>query len=144
MKKELDKKSIILIAVSLLCIVGAIILTKLTLTPKEDDYKFQIDGVDVTENNDILEDIKVAGLDVTNQILYNKNNVTVYSAIIKNNTETDYTINKLYVVFTINDKEEKKLIINNSKIKKSGVFPVNIVFDRDVLSTTNIQYVIED
>lgn len=144
MKKELDKKSIILIAVSLLCIVGAIILTKLTLTPKEDDYKFQIDGVDVTENNDILEDIKVAGLDVTNQILYNKNNVTVYSAIIKNNAEKDYTINKLYVVFTINDKEEKKLIINNSKIKKSGVFPVNIVFDRDVLSTTNIQYVIED
>ena len=144
MKKELDKKSIILISVSVLCIVGAILLIILTFNPKKDKSKFKIEGIDITKNEDILKDTKVKNLDVTSQILYNSNNTTVFSATIKNNTEKDYYIGKLYAIFTINSKEEKILLINNTTIKENGVFPINVTFDRDMLSTTNIQYVLED
>lgn len=144
MKKEINTKTIILIVVSLLCLIGAVFLIKLTLKPKKTKDNFEIDGIKITENTDIIKDTKVDELDVIDQVLYTTNNKSVFNATLKNNTEKDIKVNKLYVIFTINKKEEKVILIDNGEIKKQTTFPINITFDRDVLNTTKIEYVLED
>ena len=144
MKKELNIKTIILIVASILCLVGAYFLIRLTFKQKENDDKFQIDGIEVTKNEELLKDAKADELDITNQFLYNSNDVSVFSATIKNNTENDITIKRLYAVFTINESKEKMVLLVDRKIKTQTAIPISITFDRDVLNTTKIEYVLED
>ena len=144
MKKEINKKTIILVIVSILCIIGSIFLIKLTLKPKETKENFEIEGIDVTKNEDILKDTTIGEFDITKQVLYNSEGVSLFSAIVENNTEKDLKITRLYGIFTINEQEEKLILLDDIEIKKGTTFPINITFDRDVLNTTNIEYVLED
>ena len=144
MKKEINTKTIILIVVSILCVIGSFFLIKLTLKPKEKKNEFKIEGIEITKNKDIIKDTKVGELDVTKPILYNNNNTTTFTATLENNTEKDIKINKLYIIFTINENEEKLLLYENKEIKKQTTLPINITFDRDFLNTTKIEYVLED
>ena len=144
MKKEINKKTIILVIVSILCVVGSIFLIKLTLKPKEKEEKFEIEGIEITQNEDLLKDTKVGDFDITNQVLYNTDGVSLFSAIVENNTEKDMKIARLYAIFTINEQEEKLVLLDDIEIKQGTTFPINITFDRDVLNTTNIEYVLED
>lgn len=145
MKKETDKKTIILIVVSILCIIGSYFLIKSSLKTKENDENFEIEGIEITENKDIIKDTKVGELDILNPVLYNgTNGLSTYSATIKNNTEKDIKVNKLYAVFTIDGKEEKFILTSNVNIPKDTSFPINITFDKDVLNTTKIEYLLED
>ena len=109
----MDKKKIIVI-VSLIAIIAASIITNIyILSNQEKDNEFKIDGITSTENKDILKDTKVGNLDITNITLFNNNGTSVYKAKISNNTNKDININKLYVVFSENEKENKKLALSN-------------------------------
>lgn len=144
-KKELniDYKKIILISIIVLAISGTITFLVLTFNNNEEKEEFKIEGIDIASNKDILKDTKVDTLEVTNQVLYNRDNMSNYSAIIKNDNTTDYNIKSLYVVFTVNDETIKMLATEDSTIKANNQKIINISFDKDILSTTKIEFIIE-
>ena len=144
MKKEMNLKTIIIIVASILCIIGAILIIRLTLKPKENKTNETISGIEIIENKNILKDKKVGGLDVTNQVLYNDNNVSKFSATFKNNTKEDIDISKLYIIFKKGKVEDKVLIIQDKTIQAGDTYPANITFDKDMLNTTKIEYALED
>ena len=139
----MDKKKIIVI-VSLIAIIAASIITNIyILSNQEKDNEFKIDGITSTENKDILKDTKVGNLDITNITLFNNNGTSVYKAKISNNTNKDININKLYVVFSENEKENKKLALSNGMIKANGEAYINISSPEDLTKSTDIKYVLE-
>ena len=139
----MDKKKIIVI-VSLIAIIAASIITNIyILSNQEKDNEFKIDGITSTENKDILKDTKVGNLDITNITLFNNNGTSVYKAKISNNTNKDININKLYVVFSENEKENKKLALSNGMIKANGETYINISSPEDLTKSTDIKYVLE-
>ena len=144
-KKELniDYKKIILISIIVLAISGTITFLVLTFNNNEEKEEFKIEGIDIASNKDILKDTKVDTLEVTNQVLYNRDNMSNYSAIIKNDNTTDYNIKRLYVVFTVNDETIKMLATEDSTIKANNQKIINISFDKDILSTTKIEFIME-
>lgn len=144
-KKELniDYKKIILISIIVLAISGTITFLVLTFNNNEEKEEFKIEGIDIASNKDILKDTKVDTLEVTNQVLYNRDNMSNYSAIIKNDNTTDYNIKSLYVVFTVNDETIKMLATEDSTIKANNQKIINISFDKDILSTTKIEFIME-
>lgn len=144
-KKELniDYKKIILISIIVLAISGTITFLVLTFNNNEEKEEFKIEGIDIASNKDILKDTKVDTLEVTNQVLYNRDNMSNYSAIIKNDNTTDYNIKSLYVVFTVNDEIIKMLATEDSTIKANNQKIINISFDKDILSTTKIEFIME-
>lgn len=144
-KKELniDYKKIILISIIVLAISGTITFLVLTFNNNEEKKEFKIEGIDIASNKDILKDTKVDTLEVTNQVLYNRDNMSNYSAIIKNDNTTDYNIKSLYVVFTVNDETIKMLATEDSTIKANNQKNINISFDKDILSTTKIEFIME-
>ncbi len=144
MKKEMNLKTIIIIVASILCIIGAILMIRLTLKPKENKTNETISGIEIIENKNILKDKKIGNLDITNQVLFNDNNISKFSATIKNNTDKDIDISKLYVVFKNGSSEDKVLIVSDKTIKAGNTYPTNITFDKDMLNTTKIEYVLED
>lgn len=135
-----DKKRIILIAVAIIAFIGSIVFIILTINRDDKEEEFKIEGIDFTENENILKDTKVDTLDITNQILYNKNEISTFSAIIKNNNDTDYIIKELYAIFSINKETKKVLVAKNMTIKSQDEQIINISFDQDMLKTTKIEY----
>ena len=138
--ESIDKKRVILIAVAIIAFIGSIVFIILTINREDKQEEFKIEGIDFTKNENILKDTKVDTLDITNQILYNKNEVSTFSAIIKNNNNTDYTIKELYAIFSINKETQKVLVAKNMKIKSQDEQIINITFDQDMLKTTKIEY----
>ena len=135
-----DKKRIILIAVAIIAFIGSIVFIILTINRDDKEEEFKIEGIDFTENENILKDTKVDTLDITNQILYNKNEISTFSAIIKNNNDTDYIIKELYAIFSINKETKNVLVAKNMTIKSQDEQIINISFDQDMLKTTKIEY----
>ena len=142
--KKINLKTIILCVVSVFCIIGAILLIRITFKEKPAEEKYKINGIDVTENESILKDKKVSGLDITKQVLYNDNNITKFNGKIENNTNKDYEIKKLFVIFTNDNIKEKVLLMHDRTLKANDTFPINITFDKDMLNTTKIEYVLEN
>lgn len=138
--ESIDKKRIILIVVAIIAFIGSIVFIILTINRDDKEEEFKIEGIDFTENENILKDTKVDTLDITNQILYNRNEVSTFSAIIKNNNDTDYTIKELYAIFSINKETKKVLVAKNMTIKSQDEQIINISFDQDMLKTTKIEY----
>ena len=139
----MDKKKIIVI-ISLVVIILASIITNIyILSNKEKEEGFKIDGITETQNKEILKDTKVNNLDITNVSLLNNEGTSIYQAKISNNTNEDITIDKLYIVFIENEKENKLLGLSNSKIKANGSTYINLSSIDDLTKSTNIKYVVE-
>ena len=90
--KEINIKKIILISIIVIAFIVSIVFIFLTVNTKKENKEFKINGIEVTKNKDILKDTKIEDLDITNQILYNRDNQSTFSAIIINNTENDCNI----------------------------------------------------
>lgn len=139
-----DNKRIVLIVIAVIAFIGAIIFAIMTINKSNKKAEeFKIDGIDIIKNKDILKDTKVDTLDITNQVLYNKNDSSSFSAIINNNNDTDYYIKELYVVFNIGEEKKKILVTRDTTIKANDKKVIDISFDSDMLNVTKIDYMIE-
>lgn len=142
-ENDVNYKNIILIVISVCAIFGTVLFIYLTLKDSKKDDEFKIEGIDITPNKDMLKDTKVDTLDITSQVLYNRNDMSIFNAIIVNNNDTDFNIKKLYALFTINGETKKILLTENSVVKAKDKKAINLSFDTDMLSTTKIEYVLE-
>ena len=139
----MDKKKIIAI-ISLIVIIVASIITNIYILSNQDEKEeFEIDGITMVENKEILKDSKVLGLDITDVSLFNKNGTSIYKAKIVNDTNEDINVDKLYVVFYENDIENKKIGLSNAKISAGGEVYISISSPEDLTKSTKIEYVLE-
>lgn len=139
----MDKKKIIVIISLVIIIIASIITNIYILSSKEKDEEFKIDGITEVENKKILKDTKINNLNFTNVSLLNNDGTSIYRAKITNTTNEDITINKLYVVFVENGKENSMLGLSSSKIKANGSTYISISSLDDLTKSTDIKYVIE-
>ena len=116
-KMTKNKKQIILITISVIAIIGTIIFGIKIIKDKPKNEEFKIDGIDIIKKDNLLKDTKVDSLDITNQVLYNINEMTTYSAIIENNTDSDFYVKELYINLNIGEEEKKILIVKNETVK---------------------------
>lgn len=140
----MKNKKIIIIVCLALVILLAIGVSIYILTNKPEENKFKIDGIDVAENKDILKDTTVENLEITNISLLIRDGISTYSAQINNPTENDIAIDKLYVTFYEDDKENKLLALSNASIKTKGKAYINVTSESDLSKTTKITYSIEN
>ena len=142
-KENNNKKQIILIIVSIIALIGTILFIIMTVKGKKEPEEFKIDGIDIIKNKEIVKDTKVDSLDITDQILYNKDGISTFNGVINNNTNEDFYVKNLYVVFTTNKEEEKLLILTDTTIKANDIRIIDVSFDKDMLDITKIDYIIE-
>lgn len=134
-------KNKILIAVSSLIILLSIIaIIFIIKDSKKEPEEFKIDSLDVLDDKELLKDTKYDTLDITNQVLSTRNNISTYNAILENNTESDYKIDSLYVVFTTDKEEIESLALSDTLVKANQSVVINISFDKDISKTTKIAF----
>ena len=145
-KKQMDiemKKKKILIILTPIVVIASIIFMVKTINDHNNSNTgetLKIDGIDVIKNNDILKDITVDNLVVTNQVMYNSNQTSNYSAIITNTSNSDIDFASIYVVFNIKGEEKKILVLDDSTIGALDNLPIKVSFDNNASDVTNIRY----
>ena len=139
-EQKINTKKIILISIIIIAFIATTIFIILMVNSKENKKEFKIDGIEMTKNNDILKDVKVAELDITNQTLYRRGGESTFNAIIINNTGKDYYIKELYITF---DKK-KVLLARNTTLKSGDKKPIEVTFDSNMLNINKIEYEINN
>lgn len=137
-----NKKKLILIG-SIVVILVSITSIIYMLTRKEEEPTYTIDGIDLVEKKDILNDRVVSNLDITNVSLLTRNGISSYKATISNNTDEDITISNLYVVFYQEEEKIKMLALSDTIIKVNNMTYIGITSETDLSKTTKIEYVLE-
>ena len=140
-KKSFDKSKIIIIVAPLIIIACIIFSVKTIMNSKNTkEEPFKIDGLDAVDNAELLKDIIASNLKITDQSIINTDGVSTYYATITNTKNSDYHINYLYAVFTIDGKKINSLVSYNTTLKANEERLINISFDRDISNTTKIEY----
>lgn len=144
-KKSFNKQKLIIIIAPLIIIACIIFSVKTIMnsTKKEED-PFKIEGLDVVENDKLLKDISTSDLKITKQSIINSDGISTYYATIVNTKSSDYHINYLYAIFTVDDKEIKSLVSYNTTLKGNEERLINISFDKDISKATKIEYKVTD
>ena len=85
-----------------LILVGIIGISLLTGCFKKEKQETE-EPIKVNTNENVIKDQEVEGLKMTNTSLVYENGTTTLETLVINNTEEDYTINKIKI--TVKDKE---------------------------------------
>ena len=140
-KKSFDKSKIIIIAAPLIIIACIIFSVKTIMNNKNTkEEPFKLDGLDAVDNAELLKDIMASDLKITDQSIINTDGISTYYATITNTKNSDYHVNYLYAVFTIDGKEINSLVSYDTTLKANEERLINISFDRDISKTTKIEY----
>lgn len=137
-KKVLVIGSIVII---LVCVAAVIYLL---VTSNDKPQNTGIEGINLAENKEILEDKTINNFKITNVSLLTRDGISSYKAWVVNESNTDVKINKLYVIFQENETETKLLALNNATINANGKTYITVTSDRDLTKTTKIEYILED
>lgn len=138
-----NKQKTLIVALVLIIIASVATVIYAIAKNNKEEEPFKIEGIEVAENKSILKDTKVDNINITNVSLLTRNGLSTYKAIATNNTEKDIHIDKLYITFSINDKEKKMEVLNNVTIKAGESNNITISFESDMKSTSKIEYSIE-
>lgn len=138
----MDKKKLLIIGaiIAILLSVAVVIYAK---NKKEPEPAITIDGINLPTNKEILNDAKVYNLNITNVSLITRDGISTFKATIKNETEREATIKKLYVVFYEGENENKILGLFDTKISSGNEVSFDITSETDLTNTTKIEYIIE-
>ena len=136
------KKKKILIIVSTLAIILSLTIITYTLNKNKNEPQFIIEGIEIPQNKDILNDTTINNLKISNISLITKNELSTFKASITNIKEENTKINKLYVVFHINNQKHKILALYDTTITKEEKY-INITTETILTNTTKIEYIIE-
>ena len=133
-----------LLIVCLIIIILASVITNIyILSSKEEKEEFKIDGINIAENENILNDASVSNLDITNVSLLTSDGISSYTAEVTNNTNNEVNLEKLYVVFYEAELEIKVLALSNITLKPNDTTYINITSEADLSKTTEIKYITE-
>jgi len=138
----MDKKKIIIIGaiIAILLSVAVVIYASNKETQEPD---FTIDGINLPTNKEILNDASVDELKITNVSLLTRNGISTFKATIKNETDNQITIKKLYAIFYEGETENKKLLSFDTTIPSGTEIYIDITSESDLSNTTRIEYVLE-
>lgn len=121
--------------------IGAIIFL---LTSKDNNQEeFGIDGIGLVENKDVLNDVILDELKITDISLYIIEGISKYSATVINTKNSDINISKLYVNFYMGDMENKILALYDVTINVNGETTIDITSGIDFSKVTKISYTVE-
>ena len=138
----MDKKKILIIG-SIVAVILSVAVIIYVASKPEEEPEFTIDGINLPTNKDILKDTIIENLEITNTSLIIKNGTSNFRATISNKTDKDIKINKLYVIFREEDKENKILALYDSLVSPGEDSYINITSEKDLTNTSKIEYVIE-
>lgn len=137
------KNKKILIICLIIIILISIITNIYILSNKPVKDEPTIEGINKPENKEILKDVSVEGLKITNISLLTRNGISSYKAEVTNITNSKIDINKLYIIFHEEEKENKTLALYNISIEPNEKAHINITSEKDLSKTTKITYTIE-
>lgn len=137
------KNKKILIICLIIIILISIITNIYILSNKPVKDEPTIEGINKPENKEILKDASVEGLKITNISLLTRNGISSYKAEVTNITNSKIDINKLYIIFHEEEKENKTLALYNISIEPNEKAHINITSEKDLSKTTKITYTIE-
>ena len=128
----MDRKRILFIVGIILIIILGIIAINISKNKKTEEK----DNL----NENLLKDTTVENLTITNQTVNAKEGSSNYIAIVTNNSNVNYQINKLYVIFTVDNKEIKALLLYDMTLSPGDSIPVSVTVDEDITKATNVTY----
>lgn len=140
----MDKKKILVI-VSILIIVASVAVSVFLIVkdkPKGED-EFIIEGIDLPKNRDILKDVSVDGLKITDVSLLTRDGMSTFKAHVINETSEEVDIERLTVIFHNGDTKIDVIALMETKIDVSGDRYINIEADTDLSEVTKIEYVLK-
>ena len=135
----MNKKKIILIG-SIVLIIASLLVSVLLIVnqPKEED--FQIEGIDLPNNMNVLEDKIIGEIKISNVSLLTREGISTYKAMVVNEGSSD--IDKvLNIVFYIDEEEIK--ISNDISLTAGSSMYLNIESEVNLTNVTKIEYVLE-
>ena len=144
--KKISNKQKIIVIIAPLIILACIIFTVKTIVDNNnrEEETAKIDGLDVVDNDKLLKDIATSDLKITKQSIINVDNMSNYHATITNTLNSDYHIDYLYAIFTVNGKEITSLVSIDTTLKANEERKINISFDTDISNATKIEYKVTD
>ena len=128
----MDRKRILFIVGIILIIILGIIAINISKNKKTEEK----DNL----NENLLKDTTVENLTITNQTVNAKEGSSNYIAFVTNNSNVNYQINKLYVIFTVDNKEIKALLLYDMTLSPGDSIPVSVTVDEDITKATNVTY----
>ena len=138
----MEKKKILIISFVIL-IVLSIVISVLVLFKKPKEDEFNIEGINLPKNEEILKEYELNGLKIADVSLLTRDGISTFKADVRNTSGKEINVNKLYVVFYDGNKEIKSVALMNTVIKVDGNVLINIQSDRDLSNVTKIEYVLE-
>lgn len=139
-------KSKKILIVCLFIIIFAGIITNIYILSnreKNNTNEFIDEDISTIENQDVLKDVMIGNLKITNGSLLIRDGISTYQAVVTNNTQNDIKINKLYVEFSNDTTSEKILALSNANIKANESTNIKIVTETDLTKVTKIKYIEE-
>lgn len=94
-------------------------------------------------NKEVLEDKKVDDLMVTNARVIVRDDSSTFMAVVKNETDSDYHLNVLYVTFTTGNMTRKRPVLMDATINAHDQRTITLILDSDISDTTKIDYEVE-
>lgn len=139
----MDKKKILIgcFALIILASIGASIY--IVSKDEKKESEFQIDGMDLPENKEILQDSTVGDLKVTDVSIIFRDDMSNFKALVTNDTAKDIYVDKLYVVFYEGNQESRTMLLYDITIPSSTGTHVDITSEKDLTKVTKIEYVLE-
>jgi len=137
-----QKKIVMLIIVMLIIGILGIVLF---LVNRDDDVLIDnsIDGVEVIDTAEMLQDQMVENLKISNVSFVVIDGVTNFFALVTNEGTETIRIDNLYVNFIGNDFEKKIIGLTDTLIKNGGSAEIRIVIDSNLSATKSIKYLLE-
>ena len=132
----MDKKRIVFIIGLILVIALGIIALSISKNKKETTK-------DDNPENNVLKNTTIENITITNQSIVTKDGLSTYTANVANNLSSSYHIDKLSIIFTINDEELNISAATNINLEAKESFPLIINFDQDISKLSKIDYKVE-
>lgn len=136
----MDKKKILLI-VSIVLIIASIVVSVILLVNKPEEEEFKIEGIDLPKNQEILKDVSLDGIEITNVSLLTREGMSTYKALLTNETENDISAKILNITFY--EDEEERTVTKNITLTAGSSMYINIESEIDLSKTTKIEYILE-
>ena len=140
----MKNKKVLIICLTIIILSSLVTSIYLITKDKEEKPTNTLDGIDLVINEDILKDATIKNLLVTDVSLFTRDGISSYKAKVTNNSNTNTTISKLYVVFHVNNEQEKILALNNIKLNAQESKFINITSETNLSNTTKIEYLLEN
>jgi len=141
-KKENTKKQNTILVISIIVIIICAIISITTIIKSNNNEQPEKNDSDAV-HKEILKDTTVGNLAITNAKLTVNSEVSNFTAVVTNNTNTDYHIGTLYVTFTNNDNASKIPALQDITLKPGEYEMITLSLDSDVSETTIIDYTLE-